>query len=393
MGGSLAGIRSAEALRRRGYEGRLALVGAEVERPYDRPPLSKELLRGDREPEKIQLTRDDVFEALELDLHLGVAAEALAPEDRCLQLANGDRLPYDGLVIATGARARALPGVEPMPGLHTLRSLEDALEIRAALGKSPRVAVVGAGFIGAEVAASCRQLGLEVSMIESLPSPMARVLNARVGAVCSAAHRDHGVDLRLGVGVEAVEGDGRVEGLKLSDGSRIEADLVVVGIGATPETGWLETSGLPLEDGVVCDARCATPAPGVVAAGDVARWHHEGYGESIRIEHWTNAVEQADAAAARLLEGEAAPPFTPVPFVWSDQFDLKIQATGRIHPDDEMFIAHGSLEERRFVALFGREGRLRGALALNRVRNLMGYRRMLRDGISWQDALEHARGD
>ncbi|MGE4649523.1 MAG: FAD-dependent oxidoreductase, partial [Myxococcota bacterium] len=374
VGGSLAGIRSAEALRRRGYEGRLALVGAEVERPYDRPPLSKELLRGDREPEKIQLTRDDVFEALELDLHLGVAAEALAPEDRCLQLANGDRLSYDGLVIATGARARALPGVEPMPGLHTLRSLEDALEIRAALGKSPRVAVVGAGFIGAEVAASCRQLGLEVSMIESLPSPMARVLNARVGAVCSAAHRDHGVDLRLGVGVEAVEGDGRVEGLKLSDGSRIEADLVVVGIGATPETGWLETSGLPLEDGVVCDARCATPAPGVVAAGDVARWHHEGYGESIRIEHWTNAVEQADAAAARLLEGEAAPPFTPVPFVWSDQFDLKIQATGRIHPDDEMFIAHGSLEERRFVALFGREGRLRGALALNRVRNLMGYR-------------------
>ena len=393
VGGSLAGIRSAEALRRRGYEGRLALVGAEVERPYDRPPLSKELLRGDREPEKIQLTRDDVFEALELDLHLGVAAEALAPEDRCLQLANGDRLPYDGLVIATGARARALPGVEPMPGLHTLRSLEDALEIRAALGKSPRVAVVGAGFIGAEVAASCRQLGLEVSMIESLPSPMARVLNARVGAVCSAAHRDHGVDLRLGVGVEAVEGDGRVEGLKLSDGSRIEADLVVVGIGATPETGWLETSGLPLEDGVVCDARCATPAPGVVAAGDVARWHHEGYGESIRIEHWTNAVEQADAAAARLLEGEAAPPFTPVPFVWSDQFDLKIQATGRIHPDDEMFIAHGSLEDRRFVALFGREGRLQGALALNRVRDLIGYRRMLRDGISWQDALEHAQGD
>ena len=393
VGGSLAGIRSAEALRRRGYEGRLALVGAEVERPYDRPPLSKELLRGDREPEKIQLTRDDVFEALELDLHLGVAAEALAPEDRCLQLANGDRLPYDGLVIATGARARALPGVEPMPGLHTLRSLEDALEIRAALGKSPRVAVVGAGFIGAEVAASCRQLGLEVSMIESLPSPMARVLNARVGAVCSAAHRDHGVDLRLGVGVEAVEGDGRVEGLKLSDGSRIEADLVVVGIGATPETGWLETSGLPLEDGVVCDSRCATPAPGVVAAGDVARWHHEGYGESIRIEHWTNAVEQADAAAARLLEGEAAPPFTPVPFVWSDQFDLKIQATGRIHPDDEMFIAHGSLEDRRFVALFGREGRLQGALALNRVRDLIGYRRMLRDGISWQDALEHAQGD
>ena len=253
--------------------------------------------------------------------------------------------------------------------------------------------MVGAGFIGAEVAASCRQRGLDVSVIESLPSPMARVLNAEVGGVCSAVHRDHGVDLRFGVSVAALEGAGRVERLQLSDGSSLDADLVVVGIGAVPESAWLESSGLPLEDGVVCDARCATPAPGVVAAGDVARWYHEAYGESIRIEHWTNAVEQADAAAARLLDGASTPPFTPVPFVWSDQFDLKIQATGRIHPDDEMFVAHGSLAERRFVALFGREGRLQGALAINRVRELMGYRRMLREGSSWQAALDRARGE
>jgi len=367
------------------------MVGAEAERPYDRPPLSKELLRGDREPEKISLSKPEAFDALELELHLGVAAEALEPGPRSLRLSNGEQLDYDGLVIATGSRARELPGSKPLPGLYTLRSLDDSLRIRAALEKSPRVAVVGAGFIGAEVAASCRQLGLEVHMIESLPSPMARVLNPRVGEVCSAAHRDHGVDLRFGVSVTALEGAGRVERLQLSDGSSLEADLVVVGIGATPETAWLESSGLPLDDGVVCDARCATPAPGVVAAGDVARWHHEGYGESIRVEHWTNAVEQADAAAARLLEGESAPPFAPIPFVWSDQYDLKIQATGRIHPEDEMFVAHGSLEERRFVVLFGRKGRLNGALAVNRVRQLMGYRRMLRDGIGWQEALDHAR--
>jgi len=393
VGASLAGLRSAEALRRRGYEGRLALVGAEAELPYDRPPLSKELLRGDREPDKIRLAKPEAFDALELELHLGVAAEALRPAERSLELSDGQRLDYEGLVIATGARARALPGSQPTPGLHTLRSLDDALRIRAAMEKGPRVAVVGAGFIGAEVAASCRQRGLDVSVIESLPSPMARVLNAEVGGVCSAVHRDHGVDLRFGVSVAALEGAGRVERLQLSDGSSLDADLVVVGIGAVPESAWLESSGLPLEDGVVCDARCATPAPGVVAAGDVARWYHEAYGESIRIEHWTNAVEQADAAAARLLDGASTPPFTPVPFVWSDQFDLKIQATGRIHPDDEMFVAHGSLAERRFVALFGREGRLQGALAINRVRELMGYRRMLREGSSWQAALDRARGE
>ena len=178
--------------------------------------------------------------------------------------------------------------------------------------------------------------------------------------------------------------------MRLADGSAVDADVVVVGIGALPETRWLEGSGLALADGVVCDATCAA-APGVVAAGDVARWHHPGYGEAIRIEHWTHAVEQAEAAAARLLQGESCAPFAPVPFVWSDQYDLKLQAAGRIRPDDEMFVAHGSLAERRFVALFGREGRLTGALALNRVRQLMGYRRMLREGASFEDAVAKAK--
>lgn len=391
VGGSLAGIRGAEALRRFGFEGRLVLVGAEAERPYDRPPLSKEVLRGDREPEQIRLNRPEDFDALELDLRLGVAAESLDPGERSLRLANGERIAYDGLLIATGARARPLPGTPALGGVHTLRSLDDCLAIRSALDAGPRIAVVGAGFIGAEVTATCRQRGLEVTLIEALETPMARLLDPRIGAVCAAAHRDEGVDVRLGVGVVAIEGGERVERLRLSDGSVVAADLVVVGIGAVPETRWLESSGLALDDGVLCDATCATAAPGVVAAGDVARWHHPVYDAPIRLEHWTNAVEQSEAAAQRLLAGaEAAEPFAPVPFVWSDQYGLKIQAAGRIQPDDEMLVAHGSLEERRFVALFGRDGRLTGALAINRVRQLMGYRRMMRSGATWEEAVAAA---
>jgi len=392
VGASLAGIRSAEALRRQGYEGRLALVGDEPHRPYDRPPLSKEVLRGERSPEQIALMKPEAFDALRLELRLGVRAESLDAAARRVVLANGEQLPYDGLVIATGARARTLPGTPALEGLHVLRTLDDALAIRAALDASPRVVVVGAGFIGAEVAASCRQRGLEVTLLEALPHPMARVLNREVGMVCAAAHRDAGVDVRLGVGVRALEGSTRVERVTLDDGSHVEADLVVVGIGALPETRWLESSGLALGDGVLCDASCAASAPGIVAAGDVARWHHATYGETLRIEHWTHAVEQAEAAVARLLAGpEGAQAFAPVPFVWSDQYDLKIQATGRIRPDDEMFVAHGSLAERRFVALFGRDGRFEGALALNRVRQLMGYRRMLREGASFEQAIAKAK--
>lgn len=392
VGASLAGIRSAEALRRLGYAGRLVLVGAEPHRPYDRPPLSKEVLRGERSPEQIALTKPEAFDALRLELRLGVRAQALEPAQRCVVLEGGERLRYDGLVIATGSRARTLPGAPPLAGVHVLRTLDDALAIRAAFETRPRVVVVGAGFIGAEVAATCRQRGLEVTLLEALPHPMARVLNREVGMVCAAAHRDAGVDVRLGVGVKALEGSGRVERVRLDDGSQVAADLVVVGIGALPETRWLESSGLALGDGVLCDASCATAAPGVVAAGDVARWHHPVYGESIRVEHWTHAVEQAEAAAARLLVGpEGATPFAPIPFVWSDQYDLKIQATGRIRPDHEMFVAHGSLAERRFVALFGSQGRFEGALAINRVRQLMGYRRMLREGASFEEAVAKAK--
>ncbi len=392
VGGSLAGLRTAEALRRKGYEGRLFFVGAETHPPYDRPPLSKEVLRGDREPEQIALAKPERLEALELELLLGRRAEALELSDRELVLEGGERLAYDGLVIATGASPRSLPGTPPLAGIHTLRTLDDCLAIRDVLGASPRVAVVGAGFIGAEVAASCRQRGLDVTLLEALPTPMARVLDPRIGALCADAHRDQGVDVRLGIGVAGFDGAARVECVRLADGSSLPADLVVVGIGVAPETGWLASSGLDLDDGVVCDATCATKAPGVVAAGDVSRWYNPLYGASMRVEHWTHAVEQADAAADRLLSGpEGATPFAPVPFVWSDQYDLKFQAAGVIRPDDEMEVVHGTLEERRFVALFGRGGRLVGALGVNRVRQLMAYRRMMREGAGFEDALAHAR--
>jgi NADPH-dependent 2,4-dienoyl-CoA reductase/sulfur reductase-like enzyme len=253
------------------------------------------------------------------------------------------------------------------------------------------IAVVGAGFIGAEVAATCRARGLDVALIEALPLPMGNALPAAIGEVCAAVHRDNGVDLRCGVGVAGLEGGARVESVRLSDGSEIAADVVVVGIGVTPNTDWLASSGLALDNGVVCDETLATAAPGVVAAGDVARWRHPLFGESIRVEHWTNAVEQAEGAAKRLLSGsDGAEPFASVPFVWSDQYDRKLQAAGRFGPGDEMRIFHGATGERRFVALFRRGDRLGGALAMNRVRQLMGYRQMIREGAAWNDAVAAA---
>jgi len=388
VGGSLAGLRAAEALRRFGYDGRLVFVGEEDRHPYDRPPLSKEVLTGAREPEQILLSKPEKFDALALDLRLGHRAEALDTVARRLSLDDGEVIDFDGLVIATGASPRRLRGTPALAGIHTLRSLDDSLALRADLEAGPKVAVVGAGFIGAEVAASCRARGLDVTVIEALPTPLAGALPAAIGEVCAAIHRDHGVDMRCGVGVSEIVGGERVECVKLSDGSEIAADVVVVGIGVTPNTKWLESSGLELADGVVCDASLATAAEGIVAAGDVARWPNPLFGESVRVEHWTNAVEQAEAAARRLLSGPAgATPFAAVPFVWSDQYDRKFQSAGRYGPDDEMLICHGTLQERRFVALFGRGGRLVGALGVNRARRLIGYRRMIGDGTSWADAV------
>jgi NADPH-dependent 2,4-dienoyl-CoA reductase/sulfur reductase-like enzyme len=391
VGASLAGLSALEALRQEGYEGELIAVGAESALPYDRPPLSKQVLQGQWEPDKTGLRDQGQYDALGVTWHLGRRATALDVSTRTVTLDDGEPLGYDGLVIATGATPRWLPGGQELAGIHVLRTLDECLTLRAELETASRLCVVGAGFIGAEVAASARVLGVEVTVLEALPAPLARAFPAELGAACAGLHLDHGVDLRCGVTVAGFEGDGRVSGVRLGDGSVVEADVVVVGVGVVPETGWLESSGLTLDNGVVCDATCATSAPGVVAAGDIARWPNNLFGETMRVEHWSNAVEQGAAAAQRLLArpGEAVD-FAPVPYFWSDQYDTKIQFLGRCCPTDEVRVVDGSLEERRFVALFGRDGRLFGALAFNRPRQLMAYRKLLAAKTSFEDALAHA---
>ena len=387
VGASLAGLRAVETLRRKGFDGTITLIGAEPYLPYDRPPLSKEILTGTWDVDRLPLRREDYAE-LDLDLRLGRRGVALDVAEQRVQLDDGASVAYDGLVIATGSAPRELPGTPPLEGIHLLRTLDDALAIRAGLSEGPRVAIVGAGFIGAEVASSCRARGLEVTLIEALEVPLLRGLGRELGAVCAELHREEGVDLRTGVGVEGFAGSGRVESLRLSDGSAVPADLVVVGIGVAPVTDWLGSSGLELADGVVCDATCATRAPGVVAAGDVARWYNPLFEQQMRAEHWTNAVEQGVAAAETLLAGpEAAEPFAPVPFVWSDQYAVKIQVAGQVRPDGEVKLIAGSIAERKFTVLFGRAGRLSGVLAFNRPRDVIKYRRLLADRPSWDDAL------
>ena len=393
VGASLAGLRAAEALRHESYDGRLVMIGDEPHLPYDRPPLSKELLAGEWEAEQIAL-RKQPYDDLDLDLRLGRRAAGLDLAARAVDLDGDERIAFDGLVIATGARPRTLPDMPPLDGIFVLRTLDDSLAIRARLDARPRVVVIGAGFIGSEVAATCRQRGLDVTVLEMLPVPMVRAVGPVVGEVCGRLHHDHGVDLRCGVTVTGFEGHDRVERVRLSDGSAIDADVVVVGVGVVPATDWLEGSGLTLDDGVVCDETCLA-APGIVAAGDVARWPNPLFdGESMRVEHWTNATEQGVAAARRLLASDAAAEaYAPVPFVWSDQYDVKIQVVGCIHSDDEVVVADGSFAERRFVALFGRGDRLVGALGFSRPRIVMQYRRMIAERASWDDALARASAE
>jgi 3-phenylpropionate/trans-cinnamate dioxygenase ferredoxin reductase subunit len=391
VGASLAGLRAVEALRREGFDGRLALIGAEPHLPYDRPPLSKQVLAGTLETGQLSLRRES-WDELGLDLRLGTRATGLDLAKRELALAGGERLGFDGLVIATGATPRRLPGAPTLAGVHVLRTLDDALVLRADLARGPRVAVIGAGFIGAEVAATCRARGLAVTLIEALPRPLARALPAALGEVIEGLHRDHGVDVRCGAGVARLEGRGRVEAVALSDGARVSADVVVVGIGVAPETAWLDGSGLELRDGVVCDATCLA-APGIVAAGDCARWPNPLFGEEMRVEHWTHAVEQGEAAARRLLAGDGeAAPFAPVPYFWSDQYDRKLQFAGRARADDELRVVQGALAERRFVAVVGRAGRLVGAFAMNRPAALIKLKKQIADRAALSDALAHAVG-
>lgn len=382
VGASLAGVRTAEALRRHGFDETLVLVGAESHYPpFDRPPLSKEVLAGKWEPERGRLR---IGTDVGADLLLGRRAVALDLERRRLTLDGGDEVGFDGLVLATGCSPRRVGGESAsMQGVHVLRTIDDCLALRTELDRSPRVVVVGAGFIGSEVAATCRGRGLDVTIVEALPLPLLPVLGPEMGEVMAGLHRDHGTKLRLGLGVARFEGRERVEEVVLSDGSRVAADVVVIGVGVAPETAWLDGSGLLLDNGVVCDERCAAVgASRVVAAGDVARWFNPLFGRLMRVEHWTNAVEQADVAARRLVAGaDGTPPFAPAPYFWSDQYDAKVQFVGTTGP--EMSVVEGDVEQRKFVAAFGEAGRTVGVLCFSWPARLARYRRLVAAGAAF----------
>ncbi|QAY62281.1 FAD-dependent oxidoreductase [Xylanimonas allomyrinae] len=384
-GAGLAGLRAVQAARKAGFAGRLTLVGAEPHLPYDRPPLSKEFLTGPPLTPTLGGAQG-LAEDLGVEVLLGTPASALDTEARVLS-AEGREVPYDALVIATGALARTLPGAAHLRGVHTLRTLDDARAVRARLDAGARTVVVGAGFIGSELASAARARGLDATVLESLPTPLTRAVGATAGAALGALHARHGTDLCCAVTVTGLEGETDVTGVRLSDGSVVAADLVVVGIGATPATGWLAGSGLRVDDGVVCDATLAG-APGVWAAGDVARWPHPDLGVSMRLEHWTNASEQAGHAMRNALDPGAAQPYRHVPYFWSDWYGDRIQFVGV--PHGEPALVAGAWDEPCFVALYRRDARVVGALTLNRRADIMKYRALIARGASWQDGLDLA---
>jgi len=394
VGASLAGLRTVESLRREGFEGQITVIGAEDALPYDRPPLSKQFLVDDWEEEKLALSRNGV-EELKADWKLGVSAVSLDAEKRSVTLDSGEVVEADAIILATGTKARRLPFGQDLDGVLELRTLADARRLRTAIAETPRVVVVGAGFIGMEVAASCRKKGLDVTVVEPLPAPLIRGLGPILGERVAATHREQGVAFRLGVGVDGFEGEGRVSGVRLSDGEVLPAELVIVGVGATPATEWLEGAGLEIDNGVLCDATGATGRDGIYALGDCARWENSRYPERPRFEHWTSAVEQSDVVAKRIVHGTVEP-FAPVPYVWTDQFDLRIAMAGEIQEGDEMHVCLGSIEDEKFLVLFGRDGQLAAAVGFKRPRQLNGMRRKMAEsgGISFADAIaEHAPSD
>jgi len=363
VGASAGGLATAEALRRLGYEGDITLVGNELYLPYDRPPLSKQILTGELEPGQLLLRRPADIDALGVDLRLGETATGADLKGRTVALAGGARVGYDALVVATGVRPRRLPGTEGVRGVHALRTLGDAITLKGRLRPGRRLVVVGAGFIGAEAAAAARGLGLEVTLLEPAPVPLAHAVGEEVGRALTRAHRDHGVDLRTGVTVEGVlSRGGEATGVRLADGSEVAGQDILVGIGSQPNTEWLAGSGLLLDDGLVCD-EFSMAAPRVYGAGDVARWHNPLFGTAMRIEHRTNAAEQGLAVARNLLG--ARRPFAPVPYFWSDQYDMKIQAYGYLHGHAEVAVVDGDLGTRRFIAAYRNGGHVAGVVAVN----------------------------
>ncbi|MDP4501772.1 NAD(P)/FAD-dependent oxidoreductase [Nonomuraea turcica] len=382
VGASAAGLAVAETLRREDFDGTITLIGDEPYAPYDRPPLSKQILSGEWSARRLPLRPSAHLEDLGLDLRLGDAATGLDRTARTVRLADGSAVPYDGLIVATGVRPRRLPG----QGGHVLRTLDDALALRDRLSPGRRLAVVGAGFLGAEAAAVARGLGCEVTLLEPAPVPLAHALGERMGRVLTRAHLEHGVDLRTGVTVTEVTGDG----VRLADGELVRADEVLVAVGSLPNTEWLEGSGLRVDDGLVCDQFSAA-GPDIYAAGDVARWHNPLFGTSMRIEHRTNAAEQGMAAARNLLNPGARKPFAPVPYFWSDQYDMKIQAYGYLRGHDGIAVMEGDLDERRFLAAYRTGDRLTGVLTIGLPpKAVRPWRQAIAAGVKWHEVVDDA---
>jgi 3-phenylpropionate/trans-cinnamate dioxygenase ferredoxin reductase subunit len=387
VGASLAGLRAAQAVRAAGFDGELVVVGDEPHPPYTRPPLSKELLAGEHEAERVLLPAD-TFEA---EWRLGVPASRLDRARRRVVLSDGDEVPYDRLILATGSSARRWPGPGgELEGIHVLRSLDDGIALRSALERRPRIAVVGAGFIGCEVAQTARKQDLDVTLIDVAPTPMLP-LGPQLGEWCAELHRGHGVDLRVRTGVAAFHGADRVEAVELTDGSRVPADLVVVGMGASPNTEWLADSGLQLTPGLECDATLTSVGdPDVLGAGDIVSWPHPlADGEAIRIEHWTVAAEQGQQAGRNvLLSPEERKPYDQPPYFWSDQYGVKIQSLGLPSRATRLELLEATDDGSRFIYGGERDGRLVGVVAVNAARRLASYRMALADPPGFEDLRE-----
>jgi 3-phenylpropionate/trans-cinnamate dioxygenase ferredoxin reductase subunit len=383
VGASLAGAKAAETLRLEGFDGRIVVVGTEEERPYERPPLSKDYLRGEVGREKVYVHDEGFYSEHDIELALGRTAVNLDASSREVELDDGTRLRYDRLLLATGAEPRrlAIPGGD-LPGVLYLRSVRDSDTLRERLDRGGAAVVVGAGWIGAEVAASARQRGLEVTVLDPLAVPLERVLGAEVGAVYRDIHADQGVRMLMGTGVEAFEGGGAVERVRTSDGRALECDFVVVGVGVEPRIGLARQAGLALDNGIVVDEHLQTSVPGVFAAGDVANAHHPFYDEHLRVEHWANALNQGPAAARNMLDQDR--PYERLPYFFSDQYDVGMEYTGFARVWDRV-VFRGAPESREFIAFWVLEDRVAAGMNVNVWEVTEAIQRLIRERVAVDD--------
>jgi 3-phenylpropionate/trans-cinnamate dioxygenase ferredoxin reductase component len=363
VGGGMAGAKAAETLRDEGYEGALTVLAAEDERPYERPPLSKDLLRGESEREAAHVHPAGFYDERDIDLRTGAAATAIDVAGHAVTLEGGERLPYDRLLLATGAEPRriGIPGAD-LDGVLVLRTLPDSERLAASIRGDGRLVVIGAGWIGSEAAASARVMGSEVTVVERLDVPLETVLGAELGGMYGDLHREHGVELLTGAGVEAFEGDGRVERVRLAGGRTLDCGAVLVGIGVVPRTGLAEEAGLDVENGVLVDATLRTSAPDIWAAGDIAAHMHPRYGRRVRVEHWANALNQGPAAARNMLGADE--PFDRLPYFFSDQYDVGMEYSGLAARDDRV-VVRGDLSSREVIAFWTAGGRVTAAMNVN----------------------------